>query len=182
MSGAWVFICGPSGVGKDSVIASAQQALQAHTNIIFSRRMVTRPAQAGSDHDPIRKTDFLGLVQAGKLSWHWSAHGFYYGIAGHYATDVQAGRLVVVNGSRAHVSQLVPSVAVRVVQMTADPAQLAARLALRGRDTAGAVAERLARNTLFTGVRAEYVIVNDSAVAVAGQQLADFLTGAGRVD
>jgi len=181
MSGAWIFICGPSGVGKDSVIASAQQTMQERQDIIFSRRLVTRPAQTGSDHDPVTETDFLGLMQTGGLSWHWKAHGFYYGIARRYAADVQAGRLVVVNGSRAHVNQLAPSPAVRVVQITADPAQLAARLKLRGRDADSAVAERLARNALFTGMQAERVIVNDSTLAVAGKQLLDYLTGPGKV-
>lgn len=181
MSGAWIFICGPSGVGKDSVIASAQQTLQERQDIIFSRRLVTRPAQTGSDHDPVTETAFLGLMQTGGLSWHWKAHGFYYGIARRYAADVQAGRLVVVNGSRAHVNQLAPSPAVRVVQITADPAQLAARLKLRGRDADSAVAERLARNALFTGMQVERVIVNDSTLAVAGKQLLDYLTGPGKV-
>ena len=177
MSGAWIFICGPSGVGKDSVIASAQQTMGERKDIVFSRRMVTRPAQTGSDHDPVNETDFLGLMHTGRLSWHWKAHGFYYGIALRYAADVQAGRLVVVNGSRAHVDQLAPSATVRVVHITADPVHLAARLKLRGRDADSAVAQRLARNSLFDSIKAERVIANDSSVAVAGQQLADYLTG-----
>jgi phosphonate metabolism protein PhnN/1,5-bisphosphokinase (PRPP-forming) len=181
MSGGWIFICGPSGVGKDSVIASAEQTLQERPEIVFSRRLVTRPAQTGSDHDPVSETDFLGLMQTGGLSWHWKAHGFCYGIARRYAAEVDAGRLVVVNGSRAHVSQLAPSPAVRVVQITADPAQLAARLTLRGRDTTSEVAERLARNALFTGIPAGQVIVNDSTVAVAGMQLASYLADASGV-
>jgi phosphonate metabolism protein PhnN/1,5-bisphosphokinase (PRPP-forming) len=177
MSGAWIFICGPSGVGKDSVIASAQQTMRERKDIIFSRRLVTRPAQTGSDHDPVNETDFLGLMSTGRLSWHWKAHGFYYGIALRYTADVQAGRLVVVNGSRAHVHQLAPSATVRVVHITADPVHLAARLKLRGRDADSAVAQRLARNSLFDGLKAECLIANDSSVAVAGQQLADYLTG-----
>lgn len=179
MSGAWIFVCGPSGGGKDSVIATAKKTMCENPDVIFSRRMVTRPAQTGSDHDPISEADFLGLMQTGRLSWDWKAHGFYYGIAQHYAADVQAGRLVVVNGSRAHVQQLVPSATVRVVQVTADPTALASRLKLRGRDTDNAVAKRLARNTLFTGLHAECVIVNDKAVATAAQQLVDFLTCVG---
>lgn len=163
------------------MISSAQQILQQHSGIIFSRRMVTRPVQPGSDHDPISETDFRNLVQTGKLSWHWNAHGYGYGIAGHYEAEVQAGRVVVVNGSRAHVNQLTPSLAVRVVQITADPAQLAARLKLRGRDAASAVAERLARNALFTEMQASCVIVNNGSVATAGRLLADYLTSPGHV-
>jgi ribose 1,5-bisphosphokinase len=177
MSGAWIFVCGPSGAGKDSVIASARKALSARQDIVFARRMVTRPAQHGSDHEPVTEADFLALLRAGGLSWHWQAHGFYYGISQAYAGDVQAGRSVVVNGSREHVNSLAPSPRLRVVQVTADPHQLAERLAQRGRDAAGAVIERLARNTRFTGMPADCVIVNDAELAVAGRRLADYLAG-----
>lgn len=175
MSGGWIFVCGPSGAGKDSVIASARQALSGRQDIVFARRMVTRPAQQGSDHDPVEEADFLAVLQAGGLSWHWRAHGFYYGISRHYADEVEAGRSVVVNGSREHVNSLAPSPGLRVVQVTADQTQLADRLARRGRDASHAVSERLARNTRFTGMQADCVIVNDGELAAAGRRLADYL-------
>lgn len=179
MSGAWIFVCGPSGAGKDSVIASARQHLSARQDIVFARRMVTRATQAGSDHDALTEADFLSLVRNQGLSWHWQAHGFYYGIARHYAAEVQAGRRVVVNGSRAHVKGLPPSPELRVVEVTANPEQLAMRLAQRGRDGASAVVERLARNTGFADMQADCVIVNDAALAVAGRRLADYLATQG---
>jgi ribose 1,5-bisphosphokinase len=175
MSGAWIFVCGPSGAGKDSVIASAREMLSSRQEIVFARRMVTRPAQQGSDHDPVEEAEFLAVLQAGGLSWHWRAHGFYYGISRHYADEAEAGRCVVVNGSREHVNSLAPSPALRVVQVTAGQDQLAERLARRGRDASQAIGERLARNTRFTGMQADCVIVNDGALAVAGRRLADYL-------
>lgn len=175
MSGAWVFVCGPSGSGKDSVIEFARQALGNRQDIVFARRMVTRAAQPGSDHDPVKDLAFAELRQLGGLCWHWQAHGFAYGIARHYAGAVQAGSLVVVNGSRAHVNSLPRSAQVRVVQISVDPDRLAARLAQRGRDTASAVAERLARNAYFTGMQADRVIANNGELAIAGGQLVDYL-------
>jgi ribose 1,5-bisphosphokinase len=177
MSGAWIFVCGPSGAGKDSVIASAQEVLSSRQDIVFARRMVTRPAQQGSDHEPVTEENFLALLRAGGLSWHWQAHGFYYGISRHYGDEVEAGRSVVVNGSREHVNSLIPSPGLHVVQVTADADQLADRLARRGRDASHAVIERLARNTRFTGMQADCVIVNDAELAVAGRRLADYLAG-----
>lgn len=176
MSGAWIFVCGPSGAGKDSVIASARQQLSNRQDIVFARRMVTRAMHTGSDHDAVTEAEFLSLFQTVGLCWHWQAHGFYYGIARHYAAEVQAGRRVVVNGSRAHVQGLTPSPELRVVEVTASPEQLATRLAQRGRDAASAVVERLARNTGFADMQADCVIVNDAALALAGQRLADYLT------
>lgn len=176
MSGAWIFICGPSGAGKDSVLAVARQALSARQDIVFARRLVTRAMQPGSDHDPVTQAAFHALVDADALCWHWQAHGFYYGIARHYAAEVQAGRLVVVNGSRAHVRALPASPQVRVVQITAAPDQLALRLAQRGRDAGSAVADRLARNAAFTDMEADCVIANDAELAIASRRLADYLT------
>ncbi|OOG44999.1 phosphonate metabolism protein/1,5-bisphosphokinase (PRPP-forming) PhnN [Polaromonas sp. A23] len=180
MSGLWVFVCGPSGAGKDSVIDSAQKVLGARTGIVFARRMVTRAAHAGSDHDPVSASAFTDLLQSGGLCWHWQAHGFCYGIAGHYGDAVRSGCLVVVNGSRAHVESLPPSPALRVVRISTDPDQLASRLLQRGRDTAAAVADRLARNLHFADMQADCVIVNNGELAAAGHQLAGYLASAVR--
>ena len=176
MSGAWAFICGPSGAGKDSVMASAEQLLGPRPDIVFARRMVTRPAQIGSDHDAVSEAGFLELLESGGLSWHWQAHGHSYGIARRYEDDVLAGRRVVVNGSRAHVLSLAPSPGLRVIEVTADPQQLATRLMQRGREDSSAVADRLARNSSFPGLQADMVIVNDGALAIAGRRLADYLS------
>lgn len=176
--GAWVFVCGPSGSGKDSVMAYAQQALAARPDIVFTRRFVTRPAHAGSDHDALTPAAFAVLLQAGGLRWHWQAHGFSYGIASQYGDAVRAGGLVVVNGSRAHAHSLPVSPDVRVVHVTADAEALARRLRQRGRDSAEAVAQRLERNADFDGTKADCVIVNNGELADAGRQLADYLAEA----
>ena len=181
MSGAWIFICGASGVGKDSVIALAQQSLAEknfakRTEIVFARRIVTRELQTGSDHDPMTQSQFLTLQRAGGLQWHWQAHGFFYGIATHYAADVRAGRLVVINGSRAHVLGLPPPSNVRLVQITADPQRLAERLERRGRDATRAVADRMARNDRFSDMKADCVIQNDTDLSGAANALANYLT------
>lgn len=174
-TGAWVFVCGPSGSGKDSVIAFAKQALAARDDIVFARRFVTRPVHAGSDHDALAPAAFAALLHAGGLSWHWRAHGFSYGIGSRYGDAVRTGQRVVVNGSREHVRGLPASAPVNVVHITADPEALAERLLKRGRDSAEAVAERLKRNADFRGIRADCVILNNGVLADAGRQLVDYL-------
>ncbi len=177
--GAWVFVCGPSGSGKDSVMACAQQALASRADIVFARRFVTRPVQAGSDHDALSPAAFADLLQTGGLSWHWQAHGFAYGIASRYGDAVRRGQRVVVNGSREHVHGLPASPDTQVVHITADPDALAARLRQRGRDSTEAVARRLERNADFDDMRADCVIVNNGELADAGRQLVDYLVKAG---
>lgn len=176
MSGAWVFVCGPSGAGKDSVIEAARHILGPRPDIVFARRMVTRAAQPGSDHDAVSEARFQALRSSGGLSWHWQAHGYCYGIARHYEDDVRAGRRVLVNGSREHVLALPPAPGIRVVEVTADAQTLAARLSQRGRDSSDAVAGRLARNSTLPSLQADIVIANDAALAQAGQRLADYLS------
>lgn len=175
MTGHWVFVCGASGAGKDSVMASAQKHLAGKRTIVFSRRMVTRAAHAGSDHDEVSAEQFSQLAASGGLAWQWQAHGFGYGISTRYAADVAQGRVVVVNGSREHVMVQVLSPVMRVVLVVANPQEIASRLAQRGRDTAQAVAQRLERNTQFADLQADCIICNDATVAEAGLQLANYL-------
>jgi ribose 1,5-bisphosphokinase len=171
MSGCWVFVCGPSGAGKDSVIALARTALAARTDIVFARRIITRAAQPQSDHEAATAAEFRVLRCGGGLAWHWQAHGFDYGIPVRYAHQVAWGRIVVVNGSREHAQQLSLHPLVHFLLVTATPAQLAARLERRGRDAAHAVAERMARSERLGPMAADFEIHNDGRPEVAGQAL-----------
>ncbi|MDO9167457.1 MAG: phosphonate metabolism protein/1,5-bisphosphokinase (PRPP-forming) PhnN [Rhodoferax sp.] len=175
MSGLWVFVCGPSGAGKDSVLGWAAKHLAARQDIVFARRMVTRASQPGSDHDPVTPQQFARLIGSGGLVWCWEAHGFHYGIEARYAAQVAAGKTVVVNGSRAHVGGLEAAAQVRVVQIVADDGQLATRLEQRGREASHEVSRRLARNALFSDLRADHTILNQGELADAGRQLVDYL-------
>jgi phosphonate metabolism protein PhnN/1,5-bisphosphokinase (PRPP-forming) len=179
MNGLWVFVCGPSGAGKDSVIRWATVHLHQRNDVVFTRRLITRAKHPGSDHDAVTREQFAHLANSGGLAWHWCSHGFDYGISANYANDVAAGRVVVVNGSREHVHTLTLTKAVRVVQIEASPTHLAARLAQRRRDTPQEMAYRLARNAHLPHLRAHCTIVNQSALADAGRQLVDYLVALG---
>jgi ribose 1,5-bisphosphokinase len=173
--GVWVFVCGPSGAGKDSVIAWARQALGARSDIVFARRMITRATQPGSDHEPVREAEFGFLRACNAMAWHWEAHGFGYGVPARYAHQVNWGRVVVVNGSREHADSLPPDPRIRRVLVTAPPSQLAERLHGRGREEPEAVERRLARNSRFAGHGSDLVIENDGELATAGAALQHYL-------
>lgn len=175
MSGLWVFVCGPSGAGKDSVMRWAQERLQRNQEVVFARRMITRQTHPGSDHDPVSHEQFSHLAATGALAWQWRAHGHCYGICADYAKDVAAGRVVVVNGSRVHVNTLELTPQVRVVQIDASPQHLAERLAQRSRDTPEEVAQRLTRNANISRLQAHCTIINQSELADAGHQLVNYL-------
>ncbi len=175
MSGLWVFVCGPSGAGKDSVISWAKERLQGNPKLVFARRFITRAQQPGSDHDPVTPAQFDLLVANGGLAWQWQAHGFSYGIDAKYAADVLAGKVVVVNGSREHGGPLQGQPHIRVVQISTDTQRLADRLVQRGRDGEQAVRLRLARNAEFANWQADHTIHNQAELAVAGLALVDYL-------
>ncbi len=175
MSGCWVLVCGPSGAGKDSVIAWAREALAPYKHICFAPRLVTRPSLAGSEHEEISPGTMQGLRERGALAWEWQAHGHQYAIRAEYARRVEAGEVVVVNGSREHAGSLAGRRDVRCVLVTAPPAVVQQRLLARGREPAAAVSRRMARNGALPQLRADHVIHNDAGLEAAGSALRDYL-------
>nr|WP_319565135.1 phosphonate metabolism protein/1,5-bisphosphokinase (PRPP-forming) PhnN [uncultured Rhodoferax sp.] len=178
MSGLWVFVCGPSGAGKDSVMRWAAERLHGCEEVVFARRMITRATHQGSDHDPVSAEQFAHLAVTDGLAWQWHAHGFGYGIHADYAAAVAAGRVVVVNGSREHVHAIPVSQRVRVVHIEADAQHLAQRLAQRSRESPQEMAHRLARNAQIPKLHAHCTILNQGELADAGLQLVDYLRAA----
>lgn len=147
MAGRLVLVVGPSGAGKDTLIAAAKSALAGDDRYVFPRRTITRQAVAtAEDHESVSPERFAELKRAGAFALDWNAHGLSYGLPARLSDDLAAGRTVVVNGSRAAVSEAGRRFASLVVLLVdATPEVRAARLASRGRETAGEIAERLGR-------------------------------------
>lgn len=177
MRGCWVIVCGPSGAGKDSVLAWSAQALTAHARICFARRLVTRSSAAGSDHEEVNLDTMHALRAGGGLAWHWQAHGMHYGVRSEYRERVARGDIVVVNGSREHARPLAGRSNVRCVLVTARPQLLAARLQARGREDEDAIGLRMARNLALAEPAADRVIDNSAGLERAGAALRDYLLG-----
>jgi ribose 1,5-bisphosphokinase len=177
LMGTWVFVCGPSGAGKDSVIAWARERLAGDSRVVFARRLITRPAQPGSDHEPVTPGEFDALLQRGQLAWHWRSHGFDYGIPRRYARQAAWDRVVVINGSRGHLAGIHPEPGIHRVRVEAPADRLAARLHQRGRDSAPSIEQRLARNDRFADLDADLVISNDGELCQAGERLLHYLQG-----
>jgi ribose 1,5-bisphosphokinase len=170
MSGALVAVVGPSGAGKDTLLA----ALCAQDDrFVLARRCITRPAEAGGeDHDAVSPAEFADLAAKGAFVMHWQAHGLHYGIPRGVLDRVAAGRMVLFNGSRAALPACRAACpALRVVMITAPQAVLAHRLAARGRESPAQIAARLDRAALRPPPGAA-VVVNDGPVAQGVARLA----------
>ena len=154
-----VLVVGPSGAGKDTLLDAAKQALAGDPRFHFVRRVITRPADAGGEaHEAVTDEEF----ERRDFALQWQAHGLRYGIL---AEAVDDDRVAVANVSRTVIAEAVRRFAARVIEITAPPAVLAARLGARGRENATDVMERLTRTVpLPNGVHVETVI-NDGSVA-----------------
>ncbi|MGB0661682.1 MAG: phosphonate metabolism protein/1,5-bisphosphokinase (PRPP-forming) PhnN [Mangrovicoccus sp.] len=144
MTGRFIAVVGPSGVGKDSVMAGL---MERRPDLLLAKRVITRPYDPGAeDHQPASVEDFQIMVQQGAFVLHWGAHGLFYGIPTQVLDLLASGRDVLANLSRGalvEASQKFPQF--HVLAITADAATLAARLADRGRETPDDIAARLAR-------------------------------------
>jgi ribose 1,5-bisphosphokinase len=142
-----VLVVGPSGAGKDTLLNAARARLAGDARFRFVRRVITRPADAGGEaHEAVNETDFAVGEAAGGFALSWRAHGLSYGIPAEIAEDVARGRVVIANVSRGVIADAMRRFPVRVIEITAPPEILAARLAARGREGAADVANRLARS------------------------------------
>jgi ribose 1,5-bisphosphokinase len=147
MSQRLVYVIGPSGAGKDSVLQCLRQVWPVAEAVHWSRRTITRPVQAGGEqHEAVDVPAFEHLCQSNAFAMQWHANGLCYGVRHEELRPLQLGRWVFVNGSRAWLPQLLQQwPQATVVHIGAAHEVLARRLAARGRESVEAVTARLAR-------------------------------------
>lgn len=140
--GALVYVVGPSGAGKDTVLAEVRRRLG--DDVRFATRTITRPPSPSERNRERTPAQFEADRVAGLFALWWEAHGHRYGIGVEIDVWLAEGAVVVVNGSRAHLSTATARYGDRLFPLliTARPEVLAARLEGRGRESAD---ERLAR-------------------------------------
>lgn len=175
--GTLILVVGPSGAGKDTLLDLARVALAAEPRVLFARRLVTRPPGAGEANGTLDEAGFAAGCAEGRFPLHWRAHGLAYALGPEVRSRLEAGDVVVANGSRAALPQARAGFArLRVVLVTA-PAELrAARLASRGRESLDDIRERLARAPQLD-VAPDLVIENVALPAASATALIAFIAG-----
>lgn len=179
--GRIVYVMGPSGAGKDSVLRCARRQLDGE-RVAFAHRYITRPPTPGDEnHVALSPAEFAARCRHGLFAMRWSAHGLDYGIGIEIRTWLEAGLTVVVSGSRGHFSDHCHEMdAVLPVVVSAPAGVIAARLAARGREDKAAVEERLRRGGAFTVDHPALVAIENSGlIEDAGARLAQVIRGAG---
>lgn len=144
MAGRIFAVVGPSGAGKDTLIAAARAT---RPGLHVARRVITRPEEGGGEpFEGVTPDEFARRKAAGAFALDWQAHGLCYGIPADIDRALSQGRDVIFNGSRAMLGpawEHYPSLG--VIHVTASVPVLAERLAARGRETRDDIARRLAR-------------------------------------
>ncbi len=141
--GRLIAVVGPSGVGKDSVM---QGVVAVMPKLHLVRRIITRaPGLGGEDYHAVTEAQFQDLVINGAFAVHWGAHGLFYGITQTVRDQLNRGSDCLANFSRKALrtgADAFPNFG--VLNITAKPETLAARLNARGRETERDIARRLA--------------------------------------
>lgn len=163
MTGRLIGVVGPSGAGKDSVMAGL---VQAAPHFALVRRTITRaPEQGGEDYAAATPAEFEQMAKAGAFCLLWQAHGLSYGIPAEVQRQVEQGASLLVNLSRrvlAEAQRAFPSF--EVLSIIADSETLAARLADRGRETPVDIRDRLARTVALPPGLTVHQVSNDGAL------------------
>jgi len=162
--GVLLAVVGPSGAGKDALIAAARRAFGPARGVVFPQRIVTRPADpAAEPHSVASEQEFAALAAAGAFVAIWQAHGHSYGVPASAADQVAAGRVVVVNVSRQVVERLRRAFRrSHIVYVTAPAELLARRLRARGRESEDEIARRLARRDEFARPAPPVTVIDNS--------------------
>ncbi len=177
MAGQLFFVVGPSGAGKDTLLAGA---VAQDSSLVWAQRCITRPALAGGEpFAEMTEPQFQAALAAGDFALHWAAHGLHYGVSHAALAPLQQGKAVLLNGSRGAILMARAAFPdMRVILVTAPIDVLAKRLSARGRETQSDIAARLERAgfELPKGVFASEVI-NDSTPEIGVARLLQAIKG-----
>jgi ribose 1,5-bisphosphokinase len=178
-----VYVMGPSGAGKDTLLRFARAQIGGSHTIAFAHRYITRLSTTNDENHIALSVPEFELRRAKRLfAMSWIAHGLRYGIGIEIEIWRNAGLTVVVNGSRAHFTEHFSDGGdVLPVLVTANADAIAARLAARGRERGDALGERKQRGEAFAIVHPKLVTLDNSGpIESAGRLLVKLLIGLAR--
>ncbi|MDT8281578.1 MAG: phosphonate metabolism protein/1,5-bisphosphokinase (PRPP-forming) PhnN [Gammaproteobacteria bacterium] len=159
-----VIVIGPSGSGKDTLIAGARKVLANDPAFYFTSREITRPSSnSGEQHIAVSEEEFLRRRDAGNYAISWHAHETWYGINRTLEGHLAEGKMVVFNGSRAAINEAkkrFPGVKIIFINVPEDV--LADRLSARGRESDLQVRERMSRNRQLTEIPAGSIVMSNA--------------------
>lgn len=171
-----IYVMGPSGAGKDTLLAYARAHVDP-SRILFAHRYITRSMMAtGENHIALSPDEFCARRDAGLFSLSWESHGNAYGIGIEVDLWRKHHSVVVVSGARA----AWPAAKERFVDIVGilidAPADLrATRLAARGREDEAEIRARMEREIPMVMDATIHRLDNSGTVEEAGDALVRLL-------
>lgn len=152
MSGRLVYLMGPSGAGKDTILQGVSRLMGSRA--LLAQRIVTRaPGFADDGTLAVTEPEFLQMEQVGLLAMSWRAHGLAYGILRHIDERLSAGQDVLINGSRGYLPTALERYRTLMpVLVCVKPQLLQERLRRRGRESEAQIQARLVRNAAMDDI------------------------------
>jgi ribose 1,5-bisphosphokinase len=176
--GRLVLVVGPSGAGKDTLIAVAKRHCADDARVKFPRRVVTRPSSEFEDNLAMTSAEFDAAEGQRAFALHWRAHDHAYGVPRQIDNDIRAGKTVVVNVSRSIIADARKRYDnVTVVLITAPAEIMAQRVAARKRASDTSVEERVQRASLPESAAPDILISNIGSAEDHGRELAKLVAG-----
>ncbi|MBG0788865.1 MAG: phosphonate metabolism protein/1,5-bisphosphokinase (PRPP-forming) PhnN [Desulfovibrionaceae bacterium] len=171
--GKLIYVVGPSGCGKDSVMGFARKRCPGF-DAAFAHRYITRPADAGGEnHVFLQPDEFKARLERGLFALDWDSHGLRYGVGREIDAWMASGLNVVVNGSRAFLPEAArryPSLVPVLIRV--DASILRQRLLARGRESEAEIERRLERARAFAVSHPNLVELDNSGeLSSAGNAL-----------
>jgi ribose 1,5-bisphosphokinase len=155
MKGVLLYVIGPSGSGKDSLISYARVTLENDSDVVFAHRYITRPHDAGGEnHVALSEAEFNSRLTRDLFFLHWRSHGMSYAIGCEVNMWLEKGLTVILNGSRAYLSQAsqkYPELVPVLIEVSSDI--LRNRLHARGRESTADIQSRLLRAEQFKAIQ-----------------------------
>jgi ribose 1,5-bisphosphokinase len=179
MNQRMIYVMGPSGAGKDSLLDWLRNKLPPQSPIHFAKRTIDRPLQAlGEQHESVDATTFDRLQKEKSFAMHWLANGRQYGVRHGELEPLRQQQWLLVNGSRAYLPEALRQFdGLNVLHISASADILRARLLARQRETPEVVEARVQRAVAFsvpTSCRCVNVL-NDTSLDDAGAELLNAL-------
>ncbi|AUZ04827.1 MULTISPECIES: hypothetical protein [Vitreoscilla] len=166
--GRLIYLMGASGSGKDTLIAQLKNHLS--EAVYVPRRYITRPVNETQleQHVYMPLEAFTAAKHEGLFAFHWQANGYQYAICQEIHTALDAGKMVLINGSREHFQALDDAwknVCVPVYLAVSAEVQTA-RLLGRGRENLAQIEARVARSVAMLQHLPDECVVLDANQSV----------------
>lgn len=175
MKGRLIYLIGPSGAGKDTLLRWLRAHPRLYQGLCIARRTISRrdgdPHEA---HEAVSAAEFQSLRDSNAFALHWEANRLHYGVRHGELQPLARGVDVLLNGSRhflPRARQQYPGLL--AVHLTVPRHILHARLLARRRETPEAILERLSRATSLAAAigKVDVEIVNDGTPEEAARKL-----------